>query len=251
MLYYEQKSTRMLTPKAVLRVAELLETPEIAALNRKAGFADPASKKPPLGRWKRAAAKWLAAAREEPAHAPGPGEGGLQGDAQEARPQGRLQARDRRRSSRCSAGSRSRRRRATAPWASTASSCAKRERFDGLSEAEICEAIETQKLSLQGSRGPAAEGRGAHAGHHGGAAAVAVGPRPAHADADAGGAGPDGRAGHPHALGEGGGDGDRPARAEHRQERPEQGAAREARGGERQRRAKRRWPRPPRRRTCG
>src|SRR5580704_10698718 len=34
LLHYAKKSTRMMTPKAVLRVAELLETPEIAAMNR-------------------------------------------------------------------------------------------------------------------------------------------------------------------------------------------------------------------------
>lgn len=60
LLHYEKKSTRMMTPKAVLRVAELLETKEIAALNKKAGFGDPASAKAPLGRWARAATKWLA-----------------------------------------------------------------------------------------------------------------------------------------------------------------------------------------------
>jgi hypothetical protein len=60
-LWYRRKSNRMLTPKAVLRIAELLETPEIAALNREAGFGDPAGKRAPLGRWPRAAAKWLAA----------------------------------------------------------------------------------------------------------------------------------------------------------------------------------------------
>src|SRR3569623_718759 len=59
-LWYQKKSARMLTPKAVLRVAELLEVPEIAALNRKAGFGDPAAKRAPLGRWTKAAAKWLA-----------------------------------------------------------------------------------------------------------------------------------------------------------------------------------------------
>lgn len=59
-LYYERKSARMMTPKAVLRVAELLETDQIAELNRKAGFADPAGTKPPLGRWNKAAGKWLA-----------------------------------------------------------------------------------------------------------------------------------------------------------------------------------------------
>jgi hypothetical protein len=59
-LWYQKKSARMLTPKAVLRVAELLEAPEIVALNRAAGFGDPASKRAPLGRWTKAATKWLA-----------------------------------------------------------------------------------------------------------------------------------------------------------------------------------------------
>jgi len=59
-LHYQRKSTRMLTPKAVLRVAELLEVPQIAALNRQAGFADPAGKRAPLGRWAKAATRWLA-----------------------------------------------------------------------------------------------------------------------------------------------------------------------------------------------
>ena len=60
-LWYQKKSARMMTPKAVLRVAELLETPEIAALNRKAGLGDPAAKRAPLGRWTKAATRWLAA----------------------------------------------------------------------------------------------------------------------------------------------------------------------------------------------
>ena len=94
-LFYEKKSTRMLTPKSVLRVAELLETPEIAELNRMAGFSDPGSKKPPLGRWKRAATQWLALREKNLADAPGPREGRLQGDHQEHRAQGRLQARER------------------------------------------------------------------------------------------------------------------------------------------------------------
>ena len=37
-LHYEKKSTRMLTPKAVLRVAELLETPEIARAQPRGGL---------------------------------------------------------------------------------------------------------------------------------------------------------------------------------------------------------------------
>ena len=60
-LWYQRKSNRMLTPKAVLRIAELLETPEIVALNRAAGFGDPAAMRAPMGRWPKAAAKWLAA----------------------------------------------------------------------------------------------------------------------------------------------------------------------------------------------
>jgi von Willebrand factor type A domain len=41
-------------------VALLLQVPEIAALNRQAGFADPAGRRPPLGRWSAAARQWLA-----------------------------------------------------------------------------------------------------------------------------------------------------------------------------------------------
>jgi hypothetical protein len=59
-LHYQKRSPRMLTPKAVLRVGLLLETPAIAELNRRAGFGDPAAKKAPLGRYLRAARKWLA-----------------------------------------------------------------------------------------------------------------------------------------------------------------------------------------------
>jgi hypothetical protein len=59
-LHYQKGSTRMLNPKGVLRVAELLEEDAIAAINKKAGFCDPASKKAPLGRWKSAAKQWLA-----------------------------------------------------------------------------------------------------------------------------------------------------------------------------------------------
>ena len=58
-LHYEKGSTRMFTPKMVLRVANFLETPEIALLNRAAGFADPGGRKPPMGRYKRAATQWL------------------------------------------------------------------------------------------------------------------------------------------------------------------------------------------------
>ncbi len=60
LLHFKSGSTRMMTPKAVLRVALLLETAPIAALNRQAGFADPAGGRAPLGRWPSAARQWLA-----------------------------------------------------------------------------------------------------------------------------------------------------------------------------------------------
>lgn len=59
LLWYRQGSRRMMTPKMVLRVADLLEAAPIAELNRAAGFADPAGRKPPLGRWPKAAREWL------------------------------------------------------------------------------------------------------------------------------------------------------------------------------------------------
>ncbi|MBO0869447.1 MAG: hypothetical protein J2P15_12860 [Micromonosporaceae bacterium] len=53
------KGTAM-TPKGVLRVGLLLEEPRIAALNRGAGFADVTGTRPALGRWPSAARQWLA-----------------------------------------------------------------------------------------------------------------------------------------------------------------------------------------------
>ena len=94
-LRYQQKSTRTMNPKMVLRVAELLEIPEIAALNREAGFADPASRKPPLGRWPKAAREWLEHPRAQPEPAGRPRRSRLQGDDQGAGPQVGLPAGDR------------------------------------------------------------------------------------------------------------------------------------------------------------
>ncbi len=59
LLYYQRKSPKMMTPKSVLRVAQLLETPGIAEINRRAGFGDAAGRKAPIGRWKQAAQRWL------------------------------------------------------------------------------------------------------------------------------------------------------------------------------------------------
>lgn len=66
LLFYDRKSTKMMTPKSVLRVGELLETPAIAELNRAAGFGDPAATGAPLGRWAKAAAKWIAFREKNP-----------------------------------------------------------------------------------------------------------------------------------------------------------------------------------------
>lgn len=66
MLFYEPKSTKMMTPKAILRIAQLLEAQGIATLNRAAGFGDPGSKRPPLGRWAKAARAWLAVREQNP-----------------------------------------------------------------------------------------------------------------------------------------------------------------------------------------
>ncbi len=148
-LRYEKKSTHMLTPKAVLRIAELLETDEIAALNRAAGFGDPAGKKPPLGRWKKAAAKWLEIREANRPMLEGLVKAGYKQTIKKiARKVGyKPQSADFF---------------ALLGWKQSQSpdghreigldgtlELVKSERFDGLSEAEICEAVATQKLSYK------------------------------------------------------------------------------------------------------
>lgn len=148
LLHYERKSTRMLTPKGVLRVAELLETPEIAALNRRAGFGDPASHKPPLGRWKRAAEKWLALREKNSAMLQGLVKAGYKETIKKiARKCGYKPESDQFfailgwKQKQSKAGHRS--------IGLTDLKLEKRERFDGLSEAEICEWIEAEKLAYK------------------------------------------------------------------------------------------------------
>jgi hypothetical protein len=147
-LAYRKGSTRMLTPKGVLRVGELLETPEIAELNRLAGFGDPAAKKPPLGRYRRAAHKWLRSRERNLPMLEGLVRAGYKETLKKlARKVGykpespvffevlgwkQKQA---------SGGHR------TVGLSGLA--LQKRERFDGLGEVEICEAIEAQKLSYK------------------------------------------------------------------------------------------------------
>ncbi|MFO0596858.1 MAG: VWA domain-containing protein [Myxococcaceae bacterium] len=148
LLFYEKKSARMMTPKAVLRVAQLLETPEIAALNRKAGFGDPASKKAPLGRWKRAAQKWLEVRENNPAMLKGLVKAGFKETIKDL-------------ARKCGYKPQSQSFFEVLGWKQKQAAgghrtvglgtlkLEKQERFDGLSEAEICEAIETQGLTYK------------------------------------------------------------------------------------------------------
>lgn len=148
LLFYEKKSARMMTPKAVLRVAQLLETEEIARLNRKAGFGDPASKKPPLGRWKRAAQKWLAAREKNPALLQGLVKAGFKETIKAI-------------ARKCGYKPDSQAFFEALGWKQSQAKgghrtvglgelkLQKQERFDGLAEAEICEAIVEQSLTYK------------------------------------------------------------------------------------------------------
>lgn len=148
LLYYERRSTRMMTPKAILRVAELLETPQIAELNRIAGFADPASGKAPLGRWPRAATKWLEFRELNPPMLEGLVRAGYKETIKNiARKVGYKPQSDRFfailgwKQKQAPEGHRT--------LGLEGLELHKRERFDGLSEAEICEAIVTQRLAYK------------------------------------------------------------------------------------------------------
>jgi len=152
LLHYERKSTRMLTPKAVLRVAEMLETNEIAAMNKRAGFGDPASRKAPIGRWKRAATKWLQLREKNPAMLEGLVKAGFKETIKKiARKCGYKPESDKFfailgwKQKQSAAGHRT--------VGLTALKLEKRDRFDGLSEAEICEAIVEQRLSYKDAVG--------------------------------------------------------------------------------------------------
>ncbi|HUJ61016.1 MAG TPA: VWA domain-containing protein [Kofleriaceae bacterium] len=151
-LWYQKKSPRMLTPKAVLRIAELLEVPEIAALNRRAGFGDPAAKRAPMGRWSKAAARWLAVRETNPAMLHGLVKAGYKQTIKNlARKVGykpsspdffgvlgwkQSQKADGRRA-----------------IGLDNIKLAKSDRFDGLSEAEICETIVGQRLRYKDAVG--------------------------------------------------------------------------------------------------
>lgn len=145
-LFYEKKSTKMLTPKAVLRIAELLEVPEIAALNRAAGFAEPGSTKPQLGRWKRAATRWLAFREKNLPMLRGLVKAGYKETIKNIARKSGYKPESAAffevlgwKQKQTDEGHRT--------IGMSNLNLQKRERFDGLSEAEICEAIVTQRLS--------------------------------------------------------------------------------------------------------
>ncbi len=146
LLHYERKSARMMAPKSVLRVAELLETPEIAELNRLAGFGDPASKKPPLGRWKSAAQGWLRVREHNRPMLEGLVAAGYKETIKKIARKAGYKPESAAffellgwKQKQAAGGHR------TVGLDGTLD-LHKRERFDGITEAEICEAIVTQKL---------------------------------------------------------------------------------------------------------
>lgn len=147
-MHYVKSSTAMLTPKGVLRVAELLETEEVNTMNRLAGFGDPAGNKRFLGRWKSVARKWLRQRENNSVMLHGLVAAGYKETIKKvARKAGYKPL--------------SEHFFAVLGWKQKQSDgghrelglnnlvLAKRDRFDGLSEAEICETIVTQKLKYK------------------------------------------------------------------------------------------------------
>ncbi|GIJ75320.1 hypothetical protein [Virgisporangium ochraceum] len=144
---------RAMTPKQVLRVAQLLETPEIAALNRSAGFGDPAGRKPPLGRWPAAARRWLAHRERNTPLLDGLVTAGYKETIKAL-------------ARKCGYKPTTERFFSVLGWAQKQAAgghrtvgvggtlvLQRRERFDGLTEAEICERIVTEKLSFKDAVG--------------------------------------------------------------------------------------------------
>lgn len=148
LLYYEKKSRRMMTPRSILRVAQLLETPEIARLNRQAGFAGAGGRKPPLGRWAQAAQQWLRAREVNAPLLEGLVKAGYKETIKNiARkcgyaPAGPAFFEILGWKQKQSAGGHRR-------VGLTGLKVQRRERFDGLAEAEICEWIEMEKLTYK------------------------------------------------------------------------------------------------------
>ena len=58
--YYVRGSNRMMTPKLIQRIGQVLALPEVAALNRRLGFGNPQKRKAFTGRYYKAVRDWLA-----------------------------------------------------------------------------------------------------------------------------------------------------------------------------------------------
>jgi hypothetical protein len=158
-LFYEKKSARMMTPKSILRVAELLETKEIAAINRKAGWGDPASRRAPLGRWPQAASRWLAHREHNPALLEGLVKAGYRTTIMNIARKAGYKPEAQRffeilgwKQTQAAGGHRS--------VGMTNLKLEKKARFDDLSESEICEMIETEKLGYKETVGRLPAGMG-------------------------------------------------------------------------------------------
>jgi hypothetical protein len=158
-LHYRKASPRMMTPKAILRVAELLESPGIATLNRAASFGDAASKRPPLGRWPSVARRWLAAREKNPAMLEGLVKAGYKETLKKIARKAGYKPESQAffevlgwRQKQASAGHRT--------LGLTDLKIERRARFDNLTEAQICERICAERLSFKDVVGRLPRGRG-------------------------------------------------------------------------------------------
>lgn len=57
---YQRGSNRMMNPKLILRIRDVLSLPEVAQINRELGFGNPQKRKPFMGRYYKAVRDWLA-----------------------------------------------------------------------------------------------------------------------------------------------------------------------------------------------
>jgi len=63
---YQRGSDRMMNPKLILRIRDILSIPEVAEINRSLGFGNPQKRKPFTGRYYKAVEDWLAFRESNP-----------------------------------------------------------------------------------------------------------------------------------------------------------------------------------------
>jgi hypothetical protein len=63
---YQRGSDRMMNPKLILRIRDILSIPEVAEINRELGFGNPQKRKPFTGRYYKAVEDWLAFRESNP-----------------------------------------------------------------------------------------------------------------------------------------------------------------------------------------